>query len=70
MASQDNLMAAIDLGSNSFHIVIAKLDQGELLPIDVLSEKVQLAAGLDDNNILSNEAQQRGLNACNALQSA
>ncbi|MBN3564629.1 exopolyphosphatase [Aliamphritea spongicola] len=61
VASQDTLMAAIDLGSNSFHIVIAKLDQGELLPIDVLSEKVQLAAGLDDNNILSDEAQQRGL---------
>ncbi|WP_261842586.1 exopolyphosphatase [Aliamphritea ceti] len=63
IASQDTLLAAIDLGSNSFHIVIAKLDQGELLPIDVLSEKVQLAAGLDNNNRLSEEAQQRGL-AC------
>ncbi len=61
MASQDTLMAAIDLGSNSFHIVIAKLDQGELLPIDVLSEKVQLAAGLNENMLLSEEAQQRGL---------
>ncbi len=62
-AGQDTLLAAIDLGSNSFHIVIAKLDQGELLPIDVLSEKVQLAAGLDHNRLLSDEAQQRGL-AC------
>ncbi len=55
------LLAAIDLGSNSFHIVVAKVVQGELQPIDMLSEKVQLAAGLDDNRILSEEAQERGL---------
>lgn len=55
------LLAAIDLGSNSFHIVVAKLVQGELQPIDLLSEKVQLAAGLDSNRNLTEEAQERGL---------
>ena len=61
VTGQDTLLAAIDMGSNSFHIVIAKLVQGELQPIDVLSEKVQLAAGLDDNNVLSEAAQERAL---------
>ncbi len=42
---EPSLLAAIDLGSNSFHIVVAKLVQGELQPIDLLSDKVQLAAG-------------------------
>ncbi|GGC09545.1 exopolyphosphatase [Marinobacterium zhoushanense] len=58
---QDKLMAAIDLGSNSFHIVVARVADGELKPIDVMSEKVQLGAGLDANSYLSEEAQQRGL---------
>lgn len=58
---EHSLLAAIDLGSNSFHIVVAKLVQGELQPIDLLSEKVQLAAGLDENRMLTPEAIQRGL---------
>lgn len=59
--SETPLLAAIDLGSNSFHIVVAKLIQGELQPIDLLSEKVQLAAGLDCDRNLTEEAQTRGL---------
>ncbi|WP_432696912.1 exopolyphosphatase [Marinobacterium sp. YM272] len=59
--TQGSLLAAIDLGSNSFHMVVARLSDGELKPIDVMSEKVQLAAGLDEQSILSEEAQQRGL---------
>lgn len=59
--SEPSLLAAIDLGSNSFHIVVAKLVQGELQPIDLLSDKVQLAAGLDENRMLTPEARQRGL---------
>ena len=55
------LLAAIDLGSNSFHMMLARLTQGELKPIDVMSEKVQLAAGLDANKELTPAAQQRGL---------
>lgn len=59
--SRDELLGAIDLGSNSFHLAIARLDHGEVRRIASISEKVQLAAGLDDNNVLSEEAIQRGL---------
>ncbi|WP_462380701.1 exopolyphosphatase [Pseudomonas sp. Marseille-QA0892] len=55
------LIAAIDLGSNSFHMVIAKADHGEIRILERLGEKVQLAAGLDEHRQLSEEAMQRGL---------
>lgn len=55
------LIAAIDLGSNSFHIILAKTDQGEIRALERLGEKVQLAAGLDEQRMLSEEAMQRGL---------
>ena len=38
----EELLAAIDLGSNSFHLIIAKPDFGELKPMHALAEKVQL----------------------------
>lgn len=56
-------IAAVDLGSNSFHLAIARLEHGALRKIDSLSEKVQLAAGLDEQGRLSEAAQQRAL-AC------
>lgn len=58
---EEKLLAAIDIGSNSFHLAIARLDHGEVRKVASMSEKVQLAAGLDENNMLSEEAQQRGL---------
>lgn len=60
-ASTPPLIAAIDLGSNSFHMVLAKLDQGEIRILERLGEKVQLAAGLDEHKHLGEEAIQRGL---------
>lgn len=60
-AATNSMLAAIDLGSNSFHMVIARLEQGELKPVEIMSEKVQLAAGLDNHKQLSEEAQQRGI---------
>jgi len=56
------LLAAIDLGSNSFHMVVAKLFQGELTTVDVMSDKVQLAAGMNGDKMLGEEAIERGLN--------
>ena len=44
--SEGSLLAAIDIGSNSFHLIIARLEHGELKPIETLAEKVQLGAGL------------------------
>lgn len=56
-------LAAIDLGSNSFHLTIARENHGEIQLIDRIGEKVQLASGLNDKNELSQEAIDRGL-AC------
>ncbi|MDF2182629.1 exopolyphosphatase [Neptuniibacter sp. CAU 1671] len=58
---ESQLLAAIDLGSNSFHMVVAQHTQGEIRPLDILSEKVQLAAGIDSNGMLMDDAWQRGL---------
>ena len=60
-ANDFSLVAAIDLGSNSFHMVLARVEQGEIRILERLGEKVQLAAGLDEDNMLSEEAMQRGL---------
>ena len=40
--SPEDPLAAIDLGSNSFHLIIAKSEFGELRPVHALAEKVQL----------------------------
>ncbi|PTU75069.1 exopolyphosphatase [Pseudomonas mangrovi] len=55
------LIAAIDLGSNSFHMLLAKADHGEIRILERLGDKVQLAAGIDEQRQLSEEAMQRGL---------
>ena len=55
------LIAAIDIGSNSIHMVLARVDQGEIRLLDRLGEKVQLAAGLNENRELDEAAIERGL---------
>jgi exopolyphosphatase/guanosine-5'-triphosphate,3'-diphosphate pyrophosphatase len=57
---EGSLLAAIDLGSNSFHLIIAKIEHGEMRPVEALAEKVQLGAGLEDGR-LSQDAIDRGL---------
>lgn len=56
-----SLIAAIDLGSNSFHMVVAKAHHTEIRILERLGEKVQLAAGIDEARMLSEEAMERGL---------
>ncbi|HAI48224.1 MAG TPA: exopolyphosphatase [Stenotrophomonas sp.] len=61
-ALQDgDLLAAIDLGSNSFHMVIARYTLGQLRVVDRLRETVRMADGLDGKGGLSAEARQRSL---------
>ncbi|MDP2227199.1 MAG: exopolyphosphatase [Moraxellaceae bacterium] len=60
---EGGLMAAVDLGSNSFHLAVARFDHGEVKLIQGLSEKVQLGAGFDESGRLTDEAQARAL-AC------
>jgi len=55
------LVAAIDLGSNSFHMVLAKTHEREIRILDRIGEKVQLAAGLNEALDLEEEAIERGL---------
>ena len=54
-------LAALDLGSNSFHLIIAGLNQGEVRVKDKISEKVQLGAGIGQDKRISEEAQGRAL---------
>jgi exopolyphosphatase/guanosine-5'-triphosphate,3'-diphosphate pyrophosphatase len=60
--SIDETFAAIDVGSNSFHMIVAKtIDEHQFQVIDRLREPVRLAAGLDGEGNLSPEALTRGL---------
>jgi len=54
-------VAAIDLGSNSFHMIVCKLEDGKLRTIDRLKEMVRLASGLDEDKNLNAETQQKAL---------
>ncbi|WP_028025754.1 guanosine-5'-triphosphate,3'-diphosphate diphosphatase [Enterovibrio calviensis] len=54
------LYAAIDLGSNSFHMLIVREVQGSVQTLAKIKRKVRLAAGLDQNLHLSRDAMQRG----------
>ncbi|MEL7305828.1 MAG: exopolyphosphatase [Myxococcota bacterium] len=60
-ALQANVVAAVDLGSNSFHMVIARNDLGKLRVLDKMRERVRLAAGLDGEHLVSPSAQRRAI---------
>ncbi|KPJ95049.1 MAG: exopolyphosphatase [Gammaproteobacteria bacterium SG8_11] len=67
-ASEDNTAetayetyAAVDLGSNSFHMIVAREQEGQLHIVDRLREMVRLSAGLDAAKHLSEDAQTRAL---------
>ena len=51
----------MDLGSNSFHMVVARYSHGQLVIVDRLREMVRLAAGLDAHGRLNREATSRAL---------
>jgi exopolyphosphatase/guanosine-5'-triphosphate,3'-diphosphate pyrophosphatase len=56
-------LASLDLGSNSFHMVLARVAGGEVTVVNRVKEPVRLAAGLDGNDELDDDAMERGL-AC------
>ena len=58
-----NLIAAIDIGSNSIHLVLAQLntDKSQFRILEQRREKVRLAAGLNEHNELSAESMERGI---------
>lgn len=50
------VIAAVDLGSNSFHMVVARHSHGQLIILDRLRESVRLGAGLDEQGRLQRDA--------------
>ncbi len=55
------VIAAVDLGSNSFHMIVGQLRHGQLTIIDRLRETVRLAEGLTASGDLSEQARTRAL---------
>lgn len=66
----DNCLAALDIGSNSFHFVIARVVEDQLQILHSEKHPVRLADGLDQNDYLSQEAINRGLEALSSLTTA
>ncbi|MHB8453761.1 MAG: exopolyphosphatase [Acidiferrobacterales bacterium] len=56
-------VAAMDLGSSSFHMIVARVEHGRLHVLDRLQEMVRLASGLDARGRLMPAARKRAL-AC------
>ena len=56
-------VAAVDLGSNSFHMVVARRHHGDLQILDRLKLMVRLGEGLDDTGALSDAVRSRALQA-------
>ena len=56
-------LAAVDLGSNSFHCQVARVVSDQIYPLDALREPVRLGAGLREDKQLDDTAQERAL-AC------
>lgn len=60
-------LAALDLGSNSFHLIIVREDDEKLRVVDRLNEYVRLAAGLDGNNCLTEAKMEQALHALSRI---
>lgn len=63
--SKHPLIASVDMGSSSFRLVVARVDElnnhPQIYMIDCIREPVRLGAGLDENNNLSQESQTRAV---------
>ena len=55
------VIAAVDLGSNSFHMIVGELRHGQLTIIDRIRETVRLAEGLSESGDLSADARARAI---------
>lgn len=61
MSVSNETYAAVDLGSNSFHMVVANLVDGRALIVDRIKEMVRLAGGLDQNRRITDDAAELAL---------
>ena len=67
MSKPRQLIAAVDMGSSSFRMIVARVEelngQSQIYIIDALREQVRLGAGLDASKYLDQTSQERALNA-------
>jgi exopolyphosphatase/guanosine-5'-triphosphate,3'-diphosphate pyrophosphatase len=59
--SSTEVIAAVDLGSNSFHMIVGELRHGQIVILDRLRETVRLAEGLSDCGEISADARGRAI---------
>jgi len=59
--AQPEIIAAVDLGSNSFHMIVGELRHGQLAILDRIRETVRLAEGLSESGDISPDARQRAI---------
>jgi exopolyphosphatase/guanosine-5'-triphosphate,3'-diphosphate pyrophosphatase len=59
--AQPEIIAAVDLGSNSFHMIVGELRHGQLAVLDRIRETVRLAEGLSTSGDISPDARKRAL---------
>lgn len=52
-------LAAVDLGSNSFHMIVAQMANGQLQVVDRIKEMVRLGEGLTADHSIADEVKQR-----------
>ena len=57
----ESTLAAVDLGSNSFRLQVARVVDDQVYPLDSLREPVRLAAGVGPDKRLDEASQQRAL---------
>ena len=62
-----NTYAALDLGSNSFHLLIASADTDGIRVVDKIKHMVRLGEGLDDDNRIDDAAWARGIAALSQM---
>ncbi|MCD6042344.1 MAG: ppx, partial [Burkholderiales bacterium] len=56
-------LAAVDLGSNSFHLQIARVVDGQIYPLDAVREVVRLGGGLTAEKRIDRATQAKALEA-------
>ena len=60
-SAQPEIIAAVDLGSNSFHMIVGELRHGQLAILDRIRETVRLAEGLSESGDISPEPRKRAI---------
>ncbi len=56
-------LAAVDLGSNSFHLQIGRVVDGQIYPLDAVREVVRLGGGLTADKRIDRATQAAALEA-------